>query len=189
MSDNDKNAEETDKLIVEFLNSLRLDDESDGSEDEEMRDESYSLSGTNDGHLVFVYGSLKRGFGNHSIIRHSGGIFLGQGRTAEKKFDMLSMSAFPACYIGGEYHIAGELYAVDNRCLGSLDMLEGNGHFYTRKEVMVEITERDGLGTASFKVPAWMYLVDRPEREGHWFASSHHRDNEDPGSDTLDWNR
>jgi gamma-glutamylcyclotransferase (GGCT)/AIG2-like uncharacterized protein YtfP len=118
-----------------------------------------SKSGTIDGHFVFVYGSLKMDHGNHDMLRQGNGVFIGEAVTSEAEFDMRSMTAFPAVYRGGKHQIAGEVYAVDNNCLRSLDRLEGNGHFYTRAEVKVRVYNRFGLGMIDFEVPAWIYLV------------------------------
>lgn len=138
-------------------------------ENQDRRAYSNNRSPTNDGHFVFVYGSLKSGFGNHDLIRHGNGVFIGEAVTVDSDLDMLSMTAFPAVFRGGEYQIAGEVYAVGNACLASLDRLEGNGHFYTREELPVKVHNRFGLGMTNFTVPAWIYMVDAPsEIESGW---------------------
>lgn len=101
-------------------------------------------------YLVFVYGSLKRGFSNHSIIENSK--FLGNTETVNRNFRMFSLSYFPtvAETEGDDFTIVGELYDVDSKTLEALDSLEGNGHLYNRKLVKVYC----GLDI----VEAWMYL-------------------------------
>lgn len=101
-------------------------------------------------HLVFVYGSLKKGFSNHSVIENSK--FLGNTETVDRKFRMFSLSYFPtvAETDGEDFTIIGELYDVDTKTLQDLDRLEGNGHLYNRKKVKVYC----GLDI----VEAWMYL-------------------------------
>lgn len=136
---------------------------------------------------MFVYGSLKFGYGNHSLIREGNGVFIGEAVTVDSDLDMLSMSAFPAVFRGGEHQIAGEVYAVGNACLASLDRLEGNGHFYTREEVLVQVHNRFGLGMTDFTVPAWIYMVDAPSgNEGSW--RSPYRPNQSEGR-ILNWKR
>jgi len=104
----------------------------------------------NDGkHLVFVYGSLKRGLWNHSYL--SGATFLGETRTLSREFRMESLGSFPAVYKvqrGGErYGIQGELYEVTNKVLEKLDILENNGRFYNRELVKLANGKE-----------AWMYV-------------------------------
>jgi len=101
---------------------------------------------------VFVYGSLKRGFGNHSLLEHAK--YLGNTETVNCAYKMHplfgSFPAVTACTNDG-YSIIGELYEVDEQTLQSLDMLEGNGSMYTRYLTQVY----DGPQV----VEAWMYMM------------------------------
>lgn len=105
---------------------------------------------------VFVYGSLKSGFGNHGLFRHyDDNTFLGEAKTSQNTFDMFSFGAYPACVreaLEG-YKIQGEVYLVGPNTLHALDRLEGNGTFYNREMVSVTMDE-DGTTTQ-----AWMYLL------------------------------
>jgi gamma-glutamylcyclotransferase (GGCT)/AIG2-like uncharacterized protein YtfP len=99
-------------------------------------------------HKVLVYGSLKKGFGNHPILRDSE--YLGEAQTLDSKYSMISLGGFPGL-IDGNHRIEGELYEVDEDTFHRLDMLEGNGSFYQRYEVETS----SGV--------AWMYsLIDKP---------------------------
>lgn len=95
--------------------------------------------------LVFVYGSLKRGFGNHDIL--NGSEFICSTRTKGRGFKMASLGSFPAVLRGGKNSIAGELYQVDLMTMVHLDMLESNGELYQRKQVDLESGHK-----------AWMYF-------------------------------
>jgi gamma-glutamylaminecyclotransferase len=97
-------------------------------------------------HLVFVYGSLKQGFGNHHFLRTA--TLLEATRTGSRAFRMESMGGFPAVVKNGSYAIEGELYEVDDETLRNLDRLEGNGRFYNRELVFL-----------SSGHTAWMYLL------------------------------
>jgi gamma-glutamylcyclotransferase (GGCT)/AIG2-like uncharacterized protein YtfP len=97
-------------------------------------------------HLVFVYGSLKNGFGNHYHLQTAR--FLEATRTGSRSFRMESMGGFPAVLKNGSYAIEGELYEVDDRTLARLDQLEGNGHFYNRELVFLASGDT-----------AWMYIL------------------------------
>jgi gamma-glutamylcyclotransferase (GGCT)/AIG2-like uncharacterized protein YtfP len=94
--------------------------------------------------LVFVYGSLKEGFGNHGILE--GSEFICSTRTKGRSYRMISLDAFPAVLRGGKNAISGELYQVDLMTMLYLDMLESNGELYERKLVELESGHK-----------AWMY--------------------------------
>ena len=96
---------------------------------------------------VFVYGSLKSGFGNHTFLENSD--FLGTRCTKSADFLMMSFGAFPGVLKGGYGSIEGEVYLVDDTTLFKLDMLESNGIFYTR-----ELTELENGDSA------WMYILN-----------------------------
>lgn len=87
-------------------------------------------------HLIFVYGTLKKGFGNHHFLANS--ICHGECRTTEK-FKML-LPAFPVIMLDAHgYSVAGELYEVNAGTLERLDRLEGEGHMYHRRLITVLI--------------------------------------------------
>lgn len=97
-------------------------------------------------HLVFVYGSLKRGFYNHDVLE--GAEFLDQ-TISQPAYEMLDLGSFPGV-ISSEmlaYRIAGEVYRVDNETFERLDMLEGEGVLYKRELIFV----------VDFDEPVWMY--------------------------------
>lgn len=115
------------------------------------------MSDTNS-HLVFVYGSLKQGFGNHKHFLENQR-FLGRAVTHENGYKMFSLGGFPGVIRAKNVlHVVGELYEVDSKCLAALDRLESNGRMYQRVETQI-ITEFDNLSTA------WMYLWLGSHRE------------------------
>lgn len=86
--------------------------------------------------LIFVYGSLKKGFSNHSLISPFKQVAKGtiQGR-------MYSLGAFPAIVLSDnpEELVHGEIYDVNTEYgLKTIDSLEGynpdrkDNHFYLR---------------------------------------------------------
>jgi gamma-glutamylcyclotransferase (GGCT)/AIG2-like uncharacterized protein YtfP len=109
-------------------------------------------------HLVFVYGSLKSNYWNNSIIScDEDNIFVSEAVTKDSSYHMNSLGAFPGVHRGGSYAIKGELYLVNDRTMTRLDMLEGNGHFYTREQIDIE----------GYDEPAWIYLLpslDNPNK-------------------------
>lgn len=113
---------------------------------------------------VFVYGSLKEGFGNHRVMERSNGRYIGVHHT-DAEYTMVSLHSFPGVVLGGDTSIKGEVYEVDH--LTHLDRLEGYPSFYNRKIIYTEYG------------PAWMYfLADRHQNidqykkvtSGEWTA-------------------
>lgn len=109
-------------------------------------------------HLVFVYGTLKRGFPNHHYMTTAR--FVGRGRTVERYPLVVggryfSPSLFPEPGTGKR--IAGELWEVDDATLARLDDLE-TVHLatgYRREKTPVEPVEG---GPA---IEAWTYFRER----------------------------
>lgn len=86
---------------------------------------------------VFVYGSLKKNFGNHVLLQYSN--FIGEGVTCDSKFTMVNLGSFPGVLLNGNGYIRGELYEVNQSTLVRLDILEGEGNFYSRKTINVKV--------------------------------------------------
>lgn len=99
--------------------------------------------------LFAVYGSLKKNYGNHSILSDSE--FLGTGETKEE-YDMLSFGYYPGV-INGDNKVQVEVYKVtDVKTLLSLDHLEGHPSFYEREKVSIKLDSGED-------VVAWMYSI------------------------------
>jgi gamma-glutamylaminecyclotransferase len=81
---------------------------------------------------VFVYGSLRHGQGNHSVI--AGATRVGAARTTPE-FTLYDLGPFPALVRGGATSVAGELYDVDGLLLERLDRLEGCPRLYQRQVI------------------------------------------------------
>ena len=103
---------------------------------------------------VFVYGSLKQGFHNHSILQ--GSTLLGTHNT-DKEFKMLDLGSYPAVVDSPEcgFSIYGEVYEVDDDTLRSLDFLEGCPSFYNRKTLTTPYGE------------AWIYFLEDSSTYGN----------------------
>ncbi|MEY5044289.1 MAG: hypothetical protein RJA19_1516 [Bacteroidota bacterium] len=123
---------------------------------------------TNDMHktLLFVYGTLCSGRGNHHLLQNAR--LVGPARTAQR---MVLRSSGPhgIPFVGRDQAISlieGELYEVDAPTLGQTDALEGCAHGqpthplgYRREEVLIEAETAAGLSLH----PAYMYLSDRTD--------------------------
>jgi gamma-glutamylcyclotransferase (GGCT)/AIG2-like uncharacterized protein YtfP len=80
-------------------------------------------------HLVFVYGTLRRGEVNHRLLRDAA--YLGPHRT-EPCFAMFALGAYPGVTRNGSTAIAGEIFRVNARGLSRLDHLEDHPRLYDR---------------------------------------------------------
>lgn len=93
----------------------------------------------------FVYGTLKRGRGNHGVLGNA--TFLGEAVTVDKNFTMFD-GGFPFVSVGFDDEdakgaIVGELYETLNKDIArNLDRLEGYPHLYDKREV--DVTVLDG---------------------------------------------
>jgi gamma-glutamylcyclotransferase (GGCT)/AIG2-like uncharacterized protein YtfP len=100
-------------------------------------------------HKVFVYGTLKRGYGNNALINKSKVISL---KVNAPGINLYSSGPLPFAARGNGTAI-GELYEVDDIVLAKLDKLEGHPVFYKREKTKVQL--------ASGEVEAWIYLCDK----------------------------
>lgn len=103
-------------------------------------------------HHVFVYGTLKLGYGNNRLLHD--GVFVGPGITV-RPFQMRTTPGFPVVFdVNAEplHNIAGEVYEVNDEILSRLDQLEGHPRWYRRQEVVVDIADTGVQQTC------WMYV-------------------------------
>jgi gamma-glutamylcyclotransferase (GGCT)/AIG2-like uncharacterized protein YtfP len=107
----------------------------------------------NDGmHMVYVYGTLRKGQSNHHFLDRSK--FLGNAKT--KLRYALYVSELPfLSRIGAVSHITGEVYTVDDATLKRLDRLEGHPDAYKREQAEVVLEDRT-------EFTAWIYFCDTP---------------------------
>jgi len=115
-------------------------------------------------HLVFVYGTLRRGCSNHSLLE--GARCVGHGKTVER----YAMYATSIPFVAKDEtvcQIVGEVYAVGKRTLKGLDQLEGSPESYVRERVKIIL--EDGRS-----VVAWSYFCREPSgqlvKDGDYIA-------------------
>jgi len=82
---------------------------------------------------VFVYGTLKHGYGNHRVMERAQGRFIGRDKI--RNFACINTSSFPYAIRRDGATIIGEVYELDADNLYHLDMLEGYPHHYQRQLV------------------------------------------------------
>lgn len=102
---------------------------------------------------IFVYGTLKSGMPNHSLITDD--------KKSKLVFDnaiirgrMFSLGQYPAICPDHWGYSNGEVWEVSDETLAILDQLEGHPNFYTRHEVTLVDSEK-------WKV--WAYLMSKAQ--------------------------
>ena len=96
------------------------------------KEESYS-------ELLFVYGSLKKGFDNHNLLSKYAKR-LGKARTV-KKFGMFedSFGNYPYLIPAQYNKVQGELYEIQRKeLMKKIDTFEGSPEYYERKKIEVK---------------------------------------------------
>lgn len=122
--------------------------------------------------LIFVYGTLKHGYGNNRRLAEAQ--FLGEA-TSLDNFHLYA-AGVPFLVDAVEGHpVRGELYVVDANELESCDRLEGHPHNYRR--VLRKFCRDNGTC-----VSAWVYLWPRSTASMASFAISPDKDG------VLEWN-
>lgn len=102
--------------------------------------------------LVFVYGTLKKGFSNHRLLAKSK--LLGRAQTVGK-YAMYSTGVPIVVKDESVSPIIGELYRIDEITLVYLDSLEGHPDWYRREEVDILL---DTDGDRQMIEKAWIYF-------------------------------
>lgn len=115
-------------------------------------------------HLVAVYGSLRKGLGNHDVIQHTDTKFVGEDTISG--WTMRSYGGFPYIH-PGDGTIKVEVYQVSDDCLKeNLDVLEGYPSFYNRKKVDTKYGK------------AWIYFIENETHDAYPLVES---------GDWVDW--
>ena len=81
--------------------------------------------------LVFVYGTLKRGFYNEFFLKNSEFI---ESYTANIRYKMVNLGEFPSITPDNKINeISGEIYKINKKTLNRLDEFEGVPSFFNRE--------------------------------------------------------
>lgn len=111
--------------------------------------------------IVFVYGTLLRGEGNHRLLDRARRI--GDARTTAT-FTLLDLGAWPAMVAGGSTSVRGELYEVDAATLRALDDFEGDPDEYRRTRIELD----DGRVADAYLLAAPASADARVIASGDW---------------------
>lgn len=99
-------------------------------------------------HKLFVYGTLKRNYGNHRCLQGSKYLM---DLVVRDNFYLIDLGPFPALIHdpNNRYSVYGELYEIDDKILKRCDILEGYSSFYDRS-----LRELEGVGSV------WLYYLN-----------------------------
>ena len=100
-------------------------------------------------HLVFVYGSLRRGGPGEMSIRFPNAKFIADAKVSGSLYDL---GAYPGLLLDKSNSlVVGEVYEVDDKLLSELDDFEASSH-YCRKQVEVSISDHSST--------SWIYVPE-----------------------------
>jgi gamma-glutamylaminecyclotransferase len=115
---------------------------------------------------IVVYGSLRKGFGNHRLLE--GSTFLGNVLTAPS-YTMIGLGGFPGVIALGSTAIKGEMYEVDDETLRDLDRLESHPDWYCRTPIEVTDEHNNRIDAAMYLLPAnWLDGNHHIIKSGDW---------------------
>ena len=108
-------------------------------------------------HLVFVYGSLRRGSARSMSIRFPNAKFIAKAEVSGSLYDL---GEYPAALTNESNSLViGEAYEVDDELLNRLDDFEASSN-YRRKQVEISVGSQQSTG--------WIYVpADDPESYAH----------------------
>ncbi|XP_052402963.1 gamma-glutamylaminecyclotransferase C-like [Carassius gibelio] len=126
-------------------------------------------------HHVFIYGTLKKGQPNHSIITNTTigqAEFLAYARTVEPyPLVIATKNNYPFLLNlpGKGQRVHGEIYSVDQKMLDFLDEFEECPELYQRTKVQLEVQDGDDEGENTLKPgsieEAFVYSTNKYEPE------------------------
>ena len=101
-------------------------------------------------HLIFVYGTLRKGQGNHRLLERSK--FIRNAKT-KLRYALYGNGVPFLSRTKAVSQITGEVYSIDNATLSRLDELEGHPDMYKREQA--EVVLQNGT-----ELNAWIYFHD-----------------------------
>ena len=100
-------------------------------------------------HLIFIYGSLRRGCARSMAMRFPSAKFIGE---AEARGSLYDLGEYPGLVLSeSDSPVVGEVYEVDDETLKQLDEFEASSN-YLRKQAAVSL--------GADKTECWTYEPD-----------------------------
>lgn len=125
----------------------------------------YSKNNVLTGKLIAVYGTLRKGYGNHSYLNSA--TYIGSGHTFDKY--RMTGSGIPFLLQGknakGSSNVRVEVYSVNEWQLKSIDRLEGHPQWYKREKIGIRLDNDIVIGAET-------YIINDVSRhdDGKYFA-------------------
>lgn len=111
--------------------------------------------------LLFVYGSLKRGFENHHHLAPADYV---DSCTTGPGYALFHVGRYPALVRAGAGSVQGELYQVEPDLLDHLDVFEGCPTLYQRQTLRLE----DGRTAFAYVMPGERVAGCKAVHGGRW---------------------
>jgi len=141
------------------------------------------MSSPKPSHLVFVYGTLKRGEGNHSLLKKSELLSVATTCFKFRMFHVGFPVLMPEIGDGRQVgNVRGEVYRIDEAVLRRLDGLESEGHMY--KRVKIDVTTESG---ELLEVQTYIGMQDFWDQRG--IGGKQYGRSVQPTDGILDWSR
>lgn len=117
--------------------------------------------------MVFVYGTLRTGNYNHTVMKRAKGKYVGLGTIDAT---MVNLGAYPAVVLkDGPSKVVGEVYEIANQdLLNHLDRLEGYPWMYSRDEVPVNMPDFPDTKAWVYHMPNVMERHTQIIESGDW---------------------
>ena len=93
---------------------------------------------------IFVYGTLKKGFGLNYLMDSSKFV----GESSLEDYEMYSLMSFAPFITKGNGKVFGEVYEISENLLRKIDLFEAK---YNREEVDIEVSGK--------KMKAYVYVI------------------------------
>ena len=115
-------------------------------------------------HLVFVYGSLRRGGAGAMSIRFPRSRFIADAKTSGSLYDL---GAYPGLLLNESNSlVTGEVYEVDEEILNKLDDFEASSN-YLRRQVEISLGDHKRL-CWTYEPSPESYSLETLIRSGDW---------------------
>lgn len=111
--------------------------------------------------LVAVYGSLRKGFGNHRLLDTKEATYMGMFETAPI-YVLKSLSAFPGLLKHGHTSVVMEVYRVTQAVANRIDTLEG----YSGPDHDLNMYNKETIKTPYGEASIYFYADE--ERADHY---------------------
>src|SRR5258705_12788337 len=132
-------------------------------------------------HLVFVYGTLRRGGARAMSIRFPSSKFIADAKVSGKLYDL---GAYPGLLLNESSSLViGEVYEVDDEILNKLDDFEASSNYW-RKQVEISLGTQRRIGWTYEPNPEF-YSLTTLITSGDWIEYAKTKTNwpGDPGPD------